>query len=428
MKSATDRQAVPISDDIQSVVIHRSFLKGKNKVLLLLLFVLYMVCTPSMNQFAECLSSGAGQAFANGKTKTLSDGQVVPINEVLYPYNARMPSSGGVSLETFENAWKRLSVATGFDAFVWYADEDETNAYITRDREGDFVVVVYRGLLDILRTEDEIAGVLAHEIGHGINGHLSKTRDHNTGVVVAANVLSHVLGAGKLGDLAIGVGANLAVQGYSREQEVEADDFGVEYAWRAGYSPWSLYDSILRMADAGQVTTPSGFNSHPPTERRMSRLRAQAERWENEGAAKEAPSDESKKSLPDQGASDKQTEKDTGNTPAPLKKNIPGFDPNSSEDVKVISTYPIDGGQQNSLAILQRGGISKYSAGKYKEAFAAFTRAAESYEGNYLSAFWAAKAGQKMGKKNEMAFWIDRALSINPEYKPALQFRGKYLK
>ncbi len=428
MKNMTDKRAAPISNLSERVIFYSSCFRGKNKIFPLLLFVLYMLFAPSMNQCVGFFPIGAEQAFANGKTKTLSDGQVVPINEVLYPYNARMPSSGGVSLETFENAWKRLSEVTGFDAFVWYADEDDTNAYITKDKEGDFVVVVYRGLLDILRTEDEIAGVLAHEIGHGINGHLSKTRDHNTGVIVAANVLSHVLGAGKLGDLAIGVGANLAVQGYSREQEVEADDFGVEYAWRAGYSPWSLYDSILRMADAGQVTTPSGFNSHPPTERRMSRLRAQAERWENEEPAKTAPSDESKKSIPDQGASNKQTEKDTGNTAAPLKKNIPGFDPNSSEDEKVISTYPIDGGQQNSLAILQRNGISKYSAGKYKEAFAAFTRAAESYEGNYLSAFWAAKAGQKMGKKKEMAHWLNRALSINPAYKPALKFKEKYLK
>ena len=187
-----------------------------------LLFLILSLAVLSLAVFPEGFNSGA--AFASERTKTLPDGQVVPVNEVLYYHKARMPSSGGVSLEMMESAWKRLSAATGFDAFVWYDDDDTVNAYITKDKDGDFMVVVYRGLLDVLRSEDEIAGVLAHEIGHGINGHLEKGVAQATGVVVAANVLSHILGGGALGDAAIGIGANLAVQGYSREQEVEADD------------------------------------------------------------------------------------------------------------------------------------------------------------------------------------------------------------
>lgn len=387
---------------------------------------------------------GSGAAFASERTKTLPGGQVVPINEVLYPSDARMPSSGGVSLEMMENAWKHLSEATGFDAFVWYDDDDTVNAYITKDEDGDFKVVVFRGLLDVLRSEDEIAGVLAHEIGHGINGHLEEGVAQATGVVVAANVLSHILGGGALGDAAIGIGANLAVQGYSREQEVEADDCGVEFAFKAGYSPWSLYDSILRMADAGLVTPPSGFNSHPPTERRMTRLRSQAERWEKEKpGARPAPSpvagaqktSEIADAEPDKSADPAPAAKK--DTPAaPAKRPAPpapsagksGFNPNASEDVQVIATYPISQGEQNTLSILHRNGTGKFSAGRYKDAYAAFKRAAESWDGDYLDAYWAGKTALKMGKKKEAKTWLDRALAINPDYAPAKKLKSRHWK
>lgn len=192
------------------------------------------------------------------------------------------PSKDGVSLAQLQKAWTRLSETTGLNAYLVYDDEDVLNAYITKNKEGDFIVVVYRGLLNILRTEDEIAGVLGHESGHGVKNHLEKGAAKQTGVNVAANVLSRLLGKNAVADLALGAGAELAKSGYSREAEVEADDYGTEYSARAGYSSWGLYNSVKRMADAGAVTPPSGFNSHPPTERRMKRLKEKAEYWEKE--------------------------------------------------------------------------------------------------------------------------------------------------
>lgn len=411
-------------------IFHHSLLREKKKIILLFLFLLCIAFTPLADQFVRILPIGADQAFANEKSATFSDDddEELPINEVLYTEGARMPSSRGVSLERVENAWKRLSATTGFNAYVLYEDEDDINAYITRDDEGDFIVVVFRGLLDILRTEDEIAGVLAHEIGHGVKGHLAKAVGHDTGVVLAATILSHVLDAGELGDLAISLGADLMIQGYSREQEVEADDFGVEYSWKAGYSPWSLHNSIVRMADAGQVTEPSGFNSHPPTERRMSRLQEQAKRWEKEDTPRAARPDEQRSSKSFGVTARVQTEKTSGATAFIPNNKTKNVDSNSSEDIAVIATYPMDRGQQNTLEILHRNGLTNYNAGKYKEALAAFARGAAAYEENYLSNFWAAKAGQKLGDKEEMAYWIDRTLTINPEYAPALKFKRTYLK
>ena len=69
---------------------------------------------------------------------------------------------------------------------------------------------------------------------------------------------------------------NLAESGFSRGQEVEADDYGTELLKRAGYDPYGLYRAMKAFADNKYVTQPNGFNSHPPTERRLQHLQEKA--------------------------------------------------------------------------------------------------------------------------------------------------------
>jgi len=57
---------------------------------------------------------------------------------------------------------------------------------------------------------------------------------------------------------------------------VEADDYGIELAARAGYDPWGLVRALEKMKEAGFETSPSGFNSHPPTDRRLIHVRNKA--------------------------------------------------------------------------------------------------------------------------------------------------------
>jgi putative metalloprotease len=217
---------------------------------------------------------------ANKSELVLKSGEKLTINKVFYKQGVKLPPSDSLSIKAIQGIWDRISRASRFDAFIMYDPKEEVNAYITRADKDSFLVVIQLGLLKILKTEDEVAGVLAHEIGHGVKRHGDKRQGNTMGVLLGANILSSILKGGALGNLAIGVGANLAVQGYSRENEVEADDLGVEYSAKAGFSPWGLYNAIERMAKEGIVTPPSGFNSHPPTERRMSNLKNQAEKWE----------------------------------------------------------------------------------------------------------------------------------------------------
>ncbi len=232
------------------------------------------------------LAAFVGTAFPAGRTKNFG-GVRLPVNTVLMPDEAKMPRAGGLTLETAERVWQHLSHFTGFDAFLVYDPSETINAGITKDEQGDFILTVHRGILETLRTEDELAAVFAHEIGHGVKGHHDKTVQRQTGLGLLVNLLSRALGKGSLGEIAAGAGGALVNQGYSREQEVEADDYGVEISAKAGFSPWGLYTAIQRMADAGVVAQPGGFNSHPPTERRMTRLKEKALYWEKKLSSQE---------------------------------------------------------------------------------------------------------------------------------------------
>jgi len=101
-------------------------------------------------------------------------------------------------------------------------------------------VYITRGLLAIAADEAEIAGVLGHEIGHVTARHTaqrySATMATNIGLQVLG-VIGSVAGVpGGAGQLA-SLGAQIALQSYSREQELESDLLGVRYIGRAGYDP-----------------------------------------------------------------------------------------------------------------------------------------------------------------------------------------------
>ena len=87
--------------------------------------------------------------------------------------------------------------------------------------------------------EAEVAGVLAHEIGHVTARHsaqrYSQTMAANIGLTLLS-VLGQVAGApAGVGDIA-SMGADLYLKSFSREQETEADTLGVRYMTRAGYT------------------------------------------------------------------------------------------------------------------------------------------------------------------------------------------------
>ena len=177
---------------------------------------------------------------------------------------------GEISKEVVEAAWKRIATADGFKVVkINYEKDKSPNAWVAFKSSSNFSVHVTAGLMKILNSEEQIAGVLGHEIGHVRLGHYSKGVKRNIGWSILDGVLSTV---GTVGQVVGAVGMNLAESGFSRQQEVEADDYGVVLLKKAGYDPRGLYRAMRAFADNKYVTRPSGFNSHPPTARRLKHL------------------------------------------------------------------------------------------------------------------------------------------------------------
>ena len=135
-------------------------------------------------------------------------------------------------------------------------------------------IVFFRGLIEKAESADEVAGVLAHELGHVAN------RDSMRGLIYAGG-LSFLAGT-LLGDFTGATGMIFAAKvllgtRYSRENETDADRFGVDLINRSGGDARSLAAFLKRAAAMGEVERSlSIVLTHPVTEDRVKDISAQA--------------------------------------------------------------------------------------------------------------------------------------------------------
>jgi beta-barrel assembly-enhancing protease len=150
-------------------------------------------------------------------------------------------------------------------------------------------VVVSSGLLKRLRSESELAGVLAHEIAHVVKRHQvlaiqsSAKSELWTGIgkEVAADQIGR-RGGGVVGqqvkNAAAGMVADLIKDGFflrplDRSMEEEADELAVVIAARSGYDPYGLAAALSMLAQyKGDADAASVFSTHPPASERLDRL------------------------------------------------------------------------------------------------------------------------------------------------------------
>lgn len=142
---------------------------------------------------------------------------------------------------------------------------------------------IERGLLEAADDESELAGVIAHEIAHDTARHSNKLMKRATIASVfyqAAQVAAIILTGGvagiglyyaiQYGFYGLGLVLNLKLLGVSRDYELEADQLGIQYAWKAGYDPSGFVRFFDKMATRmGYVNSVSWFRTHPPFYQRM---------------------------------------------------------------------------------------------------------------------------------------------------------------
>jgi len=150
-------------------------------------------------------------------------------------------------------------------------DSDDINAFAA---PGGYIFVT-KGLYRRLNNEAELAGVLAHEVGHVIRRHHLKLLQKSQAIAAVGSLFgSKVSSEDQLIQNIIGNGAEVVARGLDKDAEYEADRIGVVLTARAGYDVYAL-PAVL--ADIGHVAKGDKrvsllFKTHPHPEERLGRL------------------------------------------------------------------------------------------------------------------------------------------------------------
>ena len=150
----------------------------------------------------------------------------------------------------------------GYEAKI-IKDDKTLNAFATPGGH----IYVFTGLIKSLEHEDELAGVLGHEIAHADRRHTSKQLEKQYGL----NLLLSVL-LGENQNQLVDIAANLATLKFSRDAETEADFYSVEYLSSTPYTCDGAAYFFQRMQDSTNTAKPPVFLSTHPSD--ASRIQA----------------------------------------------------------------------------------------------------------------------------------------------------------
>jgi predicted Zn-dependent protease len=173
---------------------------------------------------------------------------------------------------------ERIAAAAGPQPYqfrFYVIEADEINAFAL---PAGYIYMHTQSLLKA-RNASEVAGVLAHEIGHVVERHVAENYNRQRGVGIAHQV--GVLTAGILGGgaaaAAADVGGGFAGMAYlnkfGREAEREADAFAVKVLPRAGWDPHGLTTFFETLLEESHGEPPAFLSSHPATRERIDNTR-----------------------------------------------------------------------------------------------------------------------------------------------------------
>jgi predicted Zn-dependent protease len=163
------------------------------------------------------------------------------------------------------------------EGYVWEfntVDSKEINAWCMPGGK----VVVYTGLLQITQNETALAIVMGHEIAHSIAKHGNERMSQAMVQQMGGMALEVALAQKpqETRDLFMstyGIGSQVgAILPWSRQQETEADQYGLIFSAMAGYDPREAIPFWQRMSAAGGGSPPEFLSTHPSDETRLTKL------------------------------------------------------------------------------------------------------------------------------------------------------------
>ena len=248
---------------------------------LLAALLLTAAAAPAHAQFK--LNSGSlGAGLKAAKAATMSDAEVVAQTKEFVTWSdANNPVAPAASALT-KRLGKITSKLTSYEGLTLnykVYEVRDVNAFACADGS----VRVCAGLMQAM-TDDEVLGVIGHEIGH-VKNHDSRDGMKTALLTAAAKegISSQGGTAAVLSDSRLGaVGQALTTATFSRGQESAADDFGYELLKKQGKNPLALATAFGKLVSAEQAGGAKSskmqqlFSSHPDTEKRMKTIEEKA--------------------------------------------------------------------------------------------------------------------------------------------------------
>ena len=178
-------------------------------------------------------------------------------------------------------------IASGFAWDVDLYGSPQVNAWCMPGARMAF----YDGIIPLCNNSSGIAIVMGHEVAHAVRNHAGQRMGMQLGVTLGLSAIDLVLGL-TLEDTippeitnvvmqVFGIGAQIGMLKYSRDNEHEADRMGLMYAAKAGYNPTEAPKFWERMENQfGSGSTPTFLSTHPSPDDRSTRLtNLQTEAW-----------------------------------------------------------------------------------------------------------------------------------------------------
>lgn len=179
------------------------------------------------------------------------------------------------------------------DDFSWEVKIIEDDATLNAFAAPGGFIYVYTGLIKYLDTEDELAGVMGHEIAHADRRHSVNQMVKSYGVQVLLDI---VLGENQ--GMLTQIAQNMASLSFSRSDETEADEYSVIYLCPTGYHAAGAAGFFEKIEAEGGSSTPAFLSTHPSPDNRVKNINSKKTDLGCAGTEKDGEYQELLNSLP----------------------------------------------------------------------------------------------------------------------------------
>lgn len=222
----------------------------------------------------SCKSLQNANMYSVNDDKTLGQqvSKEIDNNQQTYPL---LPEAGNERVYNFIREVRDNILNSGRvqlrDQFTWdikiIKDDKTLNAFCTPGGH----IYVYTGLIKFLDTEDELAGVLGHEIAHADKRHSTRQMTKMMPLSVIASVIGQKYNQEQIAQVTAGI-VGLS---FSRDSETEADEWSVNYLCKTKYNSAGAAGFFKKM-QGKSGSTPVFLSTHPSSADRIQKIEAKA--------------------------------------------------------------------------------------------------------------------------------------------------------